>query len=115
MADERTVYPSQAEADELKGLAYGEIGPPICLVVPAVTGNAAVAAVLTTTLGDWDMAPTDRAAEWFRDGATSVGTGTSYTMQDADVGHAISSRVSATNEYGTTRSPPSNVITIAPP
>jgi hypothetical protein len=61
---------------------------------PAIAGDA----TRTCDPGDWEGAPL-LAVAWRRDGA-QVGAGTSYVVGDADRGHALVCRVTATSIRG---------------
>ncbi len=74
-------------------------GAPVAVVAPEVTGKAKVGSTLTATAGEWDPAEVEVAYQWVRggepiDGATSA----TYRITRADVGSALSVRVSATAE-----------------
>ena len=68
----------------------------ICLTPPAVTGTAAVGAVLSVTPGLWlvDPAVVQAAAhQWYRDNTAIAGaTGPSYAVQASDGGHTLACR-----------------------
>ena len=60
----------------------------------SVSGEAKVNAVLTASSGSWGPAPVDLAYQWLRGGSPIAGaTGQKYTVQVADVGKALSVRV----------------------
>jgi hypothetical protein len=68
---------------------------------------------LTCTMGTWTGEPTSYAYQWAMDG-TAVGDGSElYTVTVDDVGHTATCVVSATNDLGTTESPPSNALVVA--
>jgi hypothetical protein len=91
--------------------------PPVNVDVPAVTPmtTATVGDILNCTMGNWDNEPTDYQYRWLRDGATGVGTDTSYTTGAADADHAITCIVTAVNAIGMTEGPPSNEILVEAP
>jgi hypothetical protein len=88
--------------------AIGPIGgaaapgaPPVNLTLPAITGQAAVGAILTSSVGAWANAPTAYVRQWRRDGTDIVGaTGVTYTCAAADLGAMISVAVTANNALG---------------
>ena len=101
----------QAETTYLGVVRYGDSsirtivevesgqGAPVAVVAPEVTGKAKVGSKLTATAGEWDPAEVEVAYQWLRggepiDGATSA----TYKVTRADVGTALSVRVSATAE-----------------
>jgi hypothetical protein len=81
---------------------------PVCIDVPAVTGDANVGGLLSCTMGNWGNEPTSYAYAW-----SSGGTDSTYTVLAADAGTSISCIVTATNAGGSTAAPPSNAMTIA--
>lgn len=82
---------------------------------PVVSGTPAVGSVLTTTLGTWNPSEVGRTIKWFAGGAEIVGaTGTSYQVQQADLGKKITVVVTATKAGYTTvtaTSEPTAVVT----
>lgn len=75
---------------------------PMNTVAPVISGLPAADEMLTATPGTWTGYPAPTFTyEWFRDGTTSVGTGTTYTVVMADVGTTISVVVTATSLAGT--------------
>jgi subtilisin family serine protease len=71
--------------------------------LPTISGSTAVGDTLSASTGGWSNSPTSYGYEWLRDGsAISGATGSSYAIVDADVGHALSVRVTATNADGQT-------------
>jgi hypothetical protein len=90
--------------------AIGPIGgaaapgaPPVNLTLPSITGQPAVGAILTSSVGAWANAPTAYVRQWRRDGADIVGaTGVTYTAVAADLGAMISVAVTANNTLGST-------------
>ena len=86
-------------------------GPPVVVDVPAITGTGEVGEVLTCTMGNWSGVPTGYTYDWDAMGAeTSSAT---FTVDVLDAGGSISCVVTATNSYGSTEAPPSNVIAVA--
>jgi len=80
---------------------------PICIDVPAITGNAAVGETLNSTMGNWGNEPTSYSYAW-----SSGGTDSSYVVVAGDAGTSITCVVTATNAGGSTAAPPSNAIAI---
>ncbi|MDQ1493954.1 MAG: hypothetical protein QOG69_437, partial [Actinomycetota bacterium] len=71
--------------------------------LPTISGSTAVGETLSASTGGWSNSPTSYGYQWLRDGsAISSATGSSYTIVDTDVGHALSVRVTATNADGQT-------------
>ncbi len=68
---------------------------------PAISGSAVQGQTLTCSQGTWQNGPTGYAYAWRRD-ASQVATGQTYVVQAADVGHAITCAVTATNSAGST-------------
>ncbi len=68
---------------------------------PKLTGTPAPGGTLTCNPGAWSGSPSSFAYAWLRDGAPIPGqTSSSYTVQEADRGHALSCSVTARNEGG---------------
>jgi hypothetical protein len=79
-------------------------------VAPAISGTAENGQTVSCSTGTWTQSPTSYARQWKRDGANIGGaTGVSYTLQSADVGHAVKCTVTAANAVGST-SADSNTI-----
>lgn len=76
---------------------------PVNLTVPTWTGTQSQGQVLTYTPGTWSGYPTPTITRnWQRDSVDIAGaTGTTYTLQAADVGHIIRVREQAVNASGT--------------
>jgi hypothetical protein len=77
---------------------------------PVVTGKAVVNAALTTSAGSWAGGATAFTYQWQRCSSTrtscadiSGGTGTTYKLATADLGHVVRSTVRATNVNGASR------------
>jgi hypothetical protein len=69
--------------------------------VPTISGSAIVGQTLNASTGAWTSSPTGYAYRWLRDGvAISGATAAAYTLQSADVGHAITVGVIASNAGG---------------
>nr|WP_246416235.1 carboxypeptidase regulatory-like domain-containing protein [Nocardioides luti] len=80
---------------------------------PAVTGTAGLGKTLTTTDGAWP-AGVALTRQWLRDGTAIAGaTGSSYVVTLADVGHALSVLVTATQAGYSDGSSTSNVVTVS--
>lgn len=75
---------------------------PSSLAVPTITGSAIVGQTLQASPGTWNGGPTSFAYQWYR-GATAIAgaTGTTYVVQTADIGSALSVFVTANNAAGT--------------
>ena len=64
---------------------------------PVLSGKVRVGTTLTVNPGSWGPAPVSLAIQWLRDGAAISGaTKATYTPVVADMGHAISARVTGT-------------------
>jgi hypothetical protein len=71
---------------------------PVAVLTPTtVSGGAALGQTLTATTGGYDPASAAPAVTWLRDGAP-VGTGSTYVVGAADVGHQLSAQVAVTAE-----------------
>jgi hypothetical protein len=85
------VFPIVSTADQ----------PPVNLTPPVLSGTAQQGHDLSCSDGTWMFSPTSYARKWRRDGAAIGGaTGTSYTVQAADVGHQLTCSVAASNAAG---------------
>ncbi len=74
-------------------------GAPVAVAGPEVTGSAKVGGTLKATAGEWEPAEVSVAYQWLRDGEPIDGaTSASYTVTRADVGTAVSARITATAE-----------------
>jgi len=71
--------------------------------VPTVSGTAKVGSALTAVPGTWGPAPVTLAYQWFRSGVAVTGaTAVSYTLTAADLGKAMTVRVTGTKAGFTT-------------
>jgi IPT/TIG domain-containing protein len=86
---------------------------------PTITGSAAEGQILTAASGDWDHEPTSFTYQWLRcdsEGhgceAISGGTGSTFFLDAAEVGHRIEVEVTAHNAGGqaTASSEPTPVV-----
>ena len=68
---------------------------------PVISGTPAPGNVLSCSTGTWTSSPTSYVRSWRRDG-TPFASGTTYTVQAADVGHVLTCAVTATNAAGST-------------
>lgn len=113
--------PSEVTAN-LVGVAVGALTPgvnaamvpslPYNTAGPSVSGTAAVGSLLSCSSGSWTGEPelalsagwpltSPFAYQWLRDGGPITGaTSPAYTVQAADVGHALVCEVTATNVAG---------------
>ncbi|HET8687965.1 MAG TPA: hypothetical protein VFM18_15115, partial [Methanosarcina sp.] len=84
---------------------------PANTTAPAITGTAQSGQTVSCSSGTWTNTPSSYAYQWQRAGANISGaTSSSYLLQSADVGQAITCIVTATNGNGST-SATSNTIT----
>ncbi len=89
--------------------------PPVNTVKPQLTGTPGVGQTLSCSQGLWENSPTEYAIAWLRDGSPIAGqAGTTYTVQSADQGHAITCKVTAGNGGGAA-SESSNSLTVPAP
>ena len=89
--------------------------PPSNLVLPSISGVAAVGYVLTVDKGAWagDW-PISYSYQWNRNGVFMTGeTGTTYTVVLADVGEEITVTVFASNAYGNANATTAPVYPVA--
>ena len=89
--------------------------PPANSVAPSLSGSARVGQRLRCDPGTWTGSPS-LAFQWLRDGVPIPGaTLQTYTPVDADAGHAISCRVTATNAGGSSQFESAAVVPAARP
>ena len=75
---------------------------PVNTALPVVSGSGVVGERLACSTGSWSGAPTSYARGWLRDGAGIAGADqAAHLVTEADVDHAISCRVRASNAAGT--------------
>jgi len=87
-----------------------ENGVPTNVDVPVIAQSGTN---LHCTMGNWTGEPTSYAYQWQLDGA-NVGTdAASYAVTGDDVGKSAACVVTATNGYGSTAAPPSNIVTVS--
>jgi hypothetical protein len=90
--------------------------PPANTVLPAISGRPEIGQVMTATTGVWSNNPLGYTYQWLRNGTPiSAATGSTYTLQGADVGASISCVVTANNEAGSSQSSTGVVVPVAPP
>lgn len=93
---------TSAEIDNLKGGEFN-VDAPTSTIAPTVTAPDGyhVGDTVTATTGDWTGSPSSFAYQWQADDTDIPGaTGTSYVIQQTDVGKAIRVGVVATNRAG---------------
>ena len=80
---------------------------PVNMVPPTISGTPQVDQTLTASNGTWSNSPTSYAYQWLRcnGGGNNCGpvanaTQQTYTLVDADAGHTMRVRVTATNADG---------------
>jgi hypothetical protein len=91
-------------------------GVPMINTPPVISGNTPVGSILTTTNGTWYTSSviSGYAYQWYRGASPISGaTNITYTTQAADLGFAITSRVTATNATGPS-SPATSSNSISP-
>ncbi len=88
---------------------------PAITAAPALTGTAVIGSVLTCSQGSWSHEPTYLLYQWLRSGTVIAGqTGSTYTLQTADLGSSITCSVTAGNGAGAV-SATSNAIAVPKP
>jgi hypothetical protein len=102
------------------GRAASEAAP-VNTAPPTISGTPTVGQTLTTSDGTWSNSPASFAYQWLRcnGGGNSCvtianATNKTYTLVAADEGHAIVSRVTATNSDGSTQAESAATNAVAP-
>lgn len=93
---------SASETSVPVGPVEAALSAPVNSAVPTISGTPTVGQSLTSTTGTWTGNPSPTySRQWLR-GSTAISgaTAASYTLVAADVGQAISVRVTATNSQG---------------
>jgi hypothetical protein len=87
-----------------------QLGKPVNLRLPQITGTAAVGKTLVCDNGDWSSSPTTFTYKWSRDGAEIPGaTAQTYLLTQADGATLAGCTVTAGNETGTGVAPSGTV------
>ena len=95
-----------AELVPISTLVPGSIG------APQLSGTPAPADTLFCSTGSWTNSPTSYSYKWLRDGTPVAGqTSSTYGVQSADLGDAISCQVTALNSYGS-QTATSNILLV---
>ncbi len=83
------------------GLGIAPVIPPVNVTIPVITGSAIVGQTLQGSNGTWLNGPTSFTYQWYRDGVLIPGAITaSYTAVLADLDHALTIAVTASNSAG---------------
>lgn len=93
---------SASETSAPVGPVEAALSAPVNSAAPTISGTPTVGQALTSTTGTWTGNPSPTySRQWLR-GSTAISgaTAASYTLVAADVGQAISVRVTATNSQG---------------
>jgi YVTN family beta-propeller protein len=78
---------------------------PVSTAAPVISGTVAVGHVLSVSTGSWSGTTTGFQYQWLRDGVPISGsTHSSYTVQTADQGHALTCTVTAADGSSTSTS-----------
>ncbi len=79
----------------------GAVAAPANTALPQISGSPVQGRDVTCTDGSWTNSPTSYAYRWRRDGSNISGaTSQTYAIAAADVGHALTCTVIATNPAG---------------
>jgi hypothetical protein len=91
-------------------------GVPANTVLPAISGTAKAKGKLTCSPGTWTGSPTSFSYRWNRYGTPIVGaTASTYTVQTADEGAALTCTVTAANATGKGAPATSKAVSVALP
>src|SRR5258708_21810168 len=78
------------------------LGGPVNVLPPSISGSAVAGQTLACSPGTWAPTATGYSYSWQRDVATTIASsGNTYTVTAADVGHAITCEVVASDSLGT--------------
>lgn len=100
----------------LPDFAVFTLSTPSVTAAPSIGGTLTPGSTLTCSTGTWSNSPVGYAYEWLRDGTTIAGaTSATYVAGAADVGQALSCRVTATNGEGSASSTSSSVTVVSTP
>lgn len=78
---------------------------PFAMALPVITGVLQPGQVLSASQGSWSGSPTSYAYQWARGGTAIVGaTASTYTVQSADLGTALTVTVTVANAAGSATS-----------
>ena len=100
-------------SDRATSAATGVVAPrgplPASTSPPVISGSAREGQTLSASTGVWTNGPTRFAYQWSRcdsagNNCSAIGSGQTQRLSSADVGHTIRVTVSATNQFGTSRS-----------
>lgn len=87
---------------------------PANTVLPAITGTATENETLTSSQGTWNNTPTAYAYQWAANGTNISGaTSSTYLLTSSEVGKTITSRVTASNAFGTTSTTSTATATVS--
>ena len=82
---------------------------------PQLSGTPEPGDTLFCSTGNWGNSPIAYAYKWLRDGTPVSGqTSSTYGVQSADLGDALSCQVTALNDYGS-RTATSNILLVSVP
>lgn len=96
------------------GMGSAPVVAPVNVTVPVITGSPVVGSTLHGSNGTWLNVPTSFTYQWYRDGVLIAGATTAnYTAVAADIGHALTIAVTASNVAGsaTATSLPTALVT----
>lgn len=83
------------------GLSGLVVQAPVNVTLPVISGAPTQDTTLRASNGTWLNTPTSFTYQWYRDGILIVGaTSANYTAVAADVGHALTVAVTASNAGG---------------
>ena len=88
--------------------------PPANIVSPEASGIPAVGERISCSPGTWSGSPAPAFAyQWLRDGSIiPLATANTYVVVEADAGHSLSCRVTATNSAGSASRPSANSLPV---
>jgi hypothetical protein len=106
----------RAEAESSNSLAIpgGKSEPPLNIAPPEVSGKPAVGETLNCSTGTWTGNPAPTFTyQWLREGSIiASATSSTYVVVEADQGHPLSCKVTATNSAASASKPSSNSLPV---
>jgi len=103
---------TEAESANSVAIPGGKSEPPVNIVSPEASGTPAVGETMRCSAGTWSGSPAPAFTyQWLRDGSViTLATANTYVVVEADQGHSLSCRVTATNSAGSASRPSASLL-----